>query len=82
MWEIAVHLAVAGDVFDGVCFVMSQFLRVFLPTFVHFDYPENQGPTSAPYKISAKYTLSLWRKVHFLGLAIFSNVGHFFLDQA
>ena len=45
--EIAVHLAVAGDVFDGVflCFSfslemswmrsgteLSQFLRVFLPT--------------------------------------------------
>ena len=46
VWEIAVHLAVAGDVFDGVllcCFShemswmrswtkLSQFLRVFLPT--------------------------------------------------
>ena len=46
MWEIAVHLAVAGCVYDGVflCFffprdvldgildLLSQFLRVFLPT--------------------------------------------------
>ena len=47
MWEIAVHLAVAGGVYDGVflCYplshelswmgsstLLSQFLRVFLPT--------------------------------------------------
>ena len=45
MWEIAVHLDVAVDVFDGVflCFflrdvldgiwdLLSPFLRVFLPT--------------------------------------------------
>ena len=27
MWEIAVHPAVAGDVFDGVLFVLSLFPR-------------------------------------------------------
>ena len=27
VWEIAVHLAVAGDVFDGVFFVLSFFPR-------------------------------------------------------
>ena len=46
-WEMALHLAVDGDVFDGVYFVLSffprdswmicgtelsQFLRIFLPT--------------------------------------------------
>ena len=49
---IAVHLADAGDVFDGVLFCavlfshemswmrsgieLSQFLRIFLPTYVYF----------------------------------------------
>ena len=49
LWEMAVHLALAGDVFDGVLFCavffshemswirsgieLSQFLRIFLPTF-------------------------------------------------
>ena len=27
VWEIAVHLAVAGDVYDGVFFVLSFFRR-------------------------------------------------------
>ena len=27
VWEIAVHLAVAEDVFDGVFFVLSLFLN-------------------------------------------------------
>ena len=51
---MAVHLAVAGDVFNGVLFCavlfshemswmrsgteLSQFLRIFLPTLVHADY--------------------------------------------
>ena len=50
-WEIAVHLAVAGDVFDGVFLwcpfsremswmrsgtLLSKFLRVFLPTLDFF----------------------------------------------
>ena len=50
LWEIAVHLAVACDVFDGVFLCcpfshemswmrsgtyMSQFLRVFLPTLLN-----------------------------------------------
>ena len=51
VWEIAVHLAVAGDIFDGVFLScsfyemswmrsgaeLSQFLRVFLPTFPCID---------------------------------------------
>ena len=53
VWEIAVHLAVAGNFFDGVFFMLSfshemswliswtefsQFLRVFLPTNVDAIY--------------------------------------------
>ena len=52
VWDIAVHLAVTGGVFDGVlyCVVhemfwmryrteLSQFLRIFLST---FDFSENR----------------------------------------
>ena len=52
MWEIAVHLAVAGGVL--LCFsfsqemplmkfstILSQFLRVFLPTFVAHETPRS-----------------------------------------
>ena len=50
MWETAVHLAVAGDVFDGVFLCspfshqmpwmrsgtdLSLFLRVFMPTLIY-----------------------------------------------
>ena len=61
MWEIAVYLAVAGDVFYGVfsCrpfsqdmswmrsgIKLSQFLRVFLPTLI-----SPQGDTNAQVKL-------------------------------
>ena len=48
--------------------------------FFHFNNSENQGPINAPYKISAKYTVPYGPgdNVCFIGLAIFSNSGHFF----
>ena len=35
---------------------------LILPQFFYFDNSENQDPTNAPYKISAKYTKSFWMK--------------------
>ena len=45
--------------------------------FFYFDNSQNQGPSNALYKISAKYIKGSGEKVDFSGLVIFSNSGHF-----
>ena len=39
--------------------------------FFHFDSSEDQGPNNVSYKISAKYTMWLWRKKLILMVLLF-----------
>ena len=43
IWEIAVHLAVAGDVYDGVFFMLSFFPRNVLDEILNLIESVSEG---------------------------------------
>ena len=50
MWEIAVHLAIAGDVFESVFFMLSFFPRDVLDEILDLIQSVSEGfPTYSSY---------------------------------